>query len=444
MTTAVIGAGVAGLVAAYELVKTGERPIIIEPLAPGGMLRSVQHDGFTLEAGPNVLVERPDVVQLFEELGLKDDICYPAVQPYGQFVWCDGEARKVPSGLCELVRSSLFPLSVKLLLPGRLLLPGIIKPKAEDVSILEFFTPLIGAQVTKNLLDPVLKGIHGGDVATLSARSIFPGLWSAAVQGLSLLGYMRRRPRGGKPAIFVVKGGIQRIADELWARLKDNVELITARVERIARRDGGGYVVNCSNGEQLSVESCIVTSAGASLAGLVHELDKDLGCYIAAQQYASLTVVHFSVPRSEPLIKDAFGILFPGGMPENLLGVMFNSLIFPHVAPPDKHILTVIVGGAQAGDARPDESRLREQVPLLLKRYLGVASAEYLQITQWPRAIPQLVVGHHKIVAEFDRVEAANPGLAFVGVDRGGIGVSDRVRLAKSGVERVRTVKNHG
>jgi oxygen-dependent protoporphyrinogen oxidase len=131
-------------------------------------------------------------------------------------------------------------------------------------------------------------------------------------------------------------------------------------------------------------------------------------------------------------------------MPENLLGVMFNSLIFPHVAPPDKHILTVIVGGAQAGDARPDESQLREQVPLLLKRYLGVGSAECLQVTQWPRAIPQLVVGHHKIVAEFDRVEAANPGLVFVGVDRGGIGVSDRVRLAKSGVERVRTVKNHG
>jgi protoporphyrinogen oxidase len=131
-------------------------------------------------------------------------------------------------------------------------------------------------------------------------------------------------------------------------------------------------------------------------------------------------------------------------MPENLLGVMFNSLIFPHVAPLDKHILTVIVGGAQAGHERPDEVRLREQVPLLLERYLGVVSADCLQITQWPGAIPQLVVGHHKLVAEFDRVEAANPGLAFVGVDRGGIGVSDRVRLAKSGVERIRTAKNHG
>jgi oxygen-dependent protoporphyrinogen oxidase len=444
MATAVIGAGVAGLVAAYELVKRGERPIIIEPSSPGGMLRSIQRDGFTLEAGPNVLVERPDVVQLFQELGMTDDVCYPAVQPYGQFVWCGDKACKVPSGFSELIRSSLFPWSVKLALPVRLLLPGLIKPKAEDVSILEFFTPLIGAQVTKNLLDPVLKGIYGGDVARLSARSIFPGLWSAAVQGLSLLGYMRQRPRGGKPAIFVVRGGIQRIAEALWARIKDNVDLISARADSVSRGEGGGYVIRCSNGAEVAVKSCIVTSAGAGLARLVSELDRDLSSYVSTQQYASLTVVHLSVPRREPLIRDAFGILFPGGMPENLLGVMFNSLIFPHVAPLDKHILTVIVGGAQAGHERPDEVRLREQVPLLLERYLGVVSADCLQITQWPGAIPQLVVGHHKLVAEFDRVEAANPGLAFVGVDRGGIGVSDRVRLAKSGVERIRTAKNHG
>lgn len=176
------------------------------------------------------------------------------------------------------------------------------------------------------------------------------------------------------------------------------------------------------------------------MSSLIGDIDRELREAVRGQEYASLTVVHLSVPRSEPLIRDAFGILFPGGMPENLLGVMFNSLIFPHVAPPDRHILTAIVGGAQAGELIPEEGRLREEVPRLMSRFLGINSAKPILVTKWPKAIPQLTVGHHKLVSKLDRVERENPGIVFVGVDRGGIGVSDRVRLARSGVERLGSV----
>jgi oxygen-dependent protoporphyrinogen oxidase len=444
MTTAVIGAGIAGLVAAHELIKRGERPVIIEPNAPGGMICSEQRDGFTFECGPNVLVERPDMVQLLQEIGLASEVRYPVVPRYGQWIWCDGMPHKVPAGIGELLGSSLFPWSVKLSLPARFLRPNLLKPHAEDVSILEFFTPLIGSQVTRNLLDPVLKGIYGGDVARLSARSIFPGLWSAAARGLSLLGYMRQRAGGKKPAIFVVQGGIQRVVEALWSVVKERVQLVSARAEAITHDGQGGYIIRCSNSLEISAKKCVITTAGEALSSLTVGIDKELSERIQQQEYAGLSVVHIAVSRSEPLIKDAFGILFPGGMPENLLGVMFNSLIFPHVAPSDKHVLTVIVGGAQAGDSMPDEARLREQVPLLLRRYLGINSPEVRLITKWPKAIPQLLVGHHKLVASFDRSEGKNPGIVFVGVDRGGIGVSDRVRLARSGVERLGVVKRDG
>lgn len=443
MTVGIIGAGIAGLSAAYDLVKQGLRPVLIEPESIGGMLRSIQQDGFNLEAGPNVLVERPHIMDLMRELGIQQEVRYPAVQPYGQFVWCDGRAQKVPSGPVELIKSSLFPWPVKLALPFKLILPGLLKPRADDVSVLEFFTPLIGEQVTRDMLDPVLKGIYGGDVEKLSARSLFPALWSAAEKGLSLVGYIRRKPKGGKPNIFVVHGGIQLIANALWSNLQDKVDLVVAKAERLTRREGGGYDVHCSDGRVMRADSVVLTNAGASLSSLIQDIDTPVSARIAAQEYASLTVAHLSVSRSAKLIPDAFGILFPRGMPENLLGVMFNSLIFPHVAPSDKHILTVIFGGAQAGDTRPDEERLRKQIPALLHRYLGIADATFMMLTNWSRAIPQLKVGHHELVSELDRVEARNPGVVFVGIDRGGVGVSDRVRLAREGVERLRG-KRHG
>jgi hypothetical protein len=47
-------------------------------------------------------------------------------------------------------------------------------------------------------------------------------------------------------------------------------------------------------------------------------------------------------------------------------------------------------------------------------------------------------VGHHRLTAALDGAEARHPGLAFVGVDRGGVGVSDRIRVAREGLERIR------
>jgi oxygen-dependent protoporphyrinogen oxidase len=138
------------------------------------------------------------------------------------------------------------------------------------------------------------------------------------------------------------------------------------------------------------------------------------------------------------LIKDAFGVLFKAGMPNDLLGVMFNSQLFPHVAPPDKHVLTAIVGGAQARSKEVNEAELRERLPAQLAELLGLSGVEWLALTSWRDAVPQLKVGHHKVIATLDRVELSNPGLVFAGVDRGGVGVTDRVRIAREAVQRVR------
>ena len=437
MKTAVIGGGIAGLVAANELVKAGHRPVVLELAEPGGMIRTSFLDGFTLEQGPNVLVERPDMKNLLLELGLHDRVRYPVVNPYGQYVWYKGEPVQVPQGIAGLIKSPLFSLSTKLLLPLRLAQPGLLKPQSDDLSVLDFFAPVIGEETARDLLDPVLKGIYGGDVAQLSARTIFPGLWDAAVKGLSLIGYMQQRPRGARPSIMVLEGGIRSVVDALVERTRGRVEWLRGRVERIERVAAQGYRLVCADGASVDVDSCVVTPAGPSLAQMVKGLSGDLAAVLERQEYASLGVVHLSVPRSERLIKDAFGVLFQAGMPNDLLGVMFNSQIFPHVAPPDRHILTAMVGGAQSKSQDFDEAVLRERLPQQVRELLGVSSIEWLGLTTWRNAIPQLKVGHYKVVAKLDETEAAHPGLVFAGVDRGGVGVTDRVRIAREAVERV-------
>lgn len=441
MTAAVIGGGIAGLTAAYELVKAGERPFLIEPGPIGGMVQSAERDGFTLECGPNVLVERPDLKEMLHELQLGDSAVYPSVNPYGQYVWYRDRAVKVPSGFWELLGSPLFTVGTKLLLPFRALTPGVLPQKLPDCSVAEFFRPLLGQHTARHLMDPVLKGIYGGDVGLLSARSIFPALWKAAQQGRSILGYMRSRGANGKPPILVIRGGVQRITDALWREVGPRVEYVPAKVHRIAPLHHKRFKISLVGGREIEADGCVVTVAGNRLAPLTEYFSEDLSTKLAAAKYATLTVVHLRVPRSEPLIPAAFGVLFPGGMPEHLLGVMFNSLIFPHVAPADEHVLTVVLGGAQAGDRIFEEGELRLRIPQLLNTLLGISNSRWISMTQWPMAIPQLEVGHYRLVEQLDECEHRFPGIVFAGVDRGGVGVSDRIRIAKEAIRRFRRAR---
>jgi oxygen-dependent protoporphyrinogen oxidase len=405
------------------------------------MIRSVQKEGFTLECGPNVLVERPDLKSVLETLKLTDDVCYPAVNPYGQYVWYRKRARKVPSSVGQFIFSPLFGALNKVLLPYRAFVPGVLPGDNDDRSVLSFFGPLLGEEVVHNLLDPVLKGIYGGDVDDLSARQIFPGLWQAAKEGKSVVEYMRSRPSKGKPPILVVRGGIQRISDELWHAVENFVSFVPRRVARIVPLAQQRFRLNFHEGDSLEVDGCIVTTAAANSAQLVTQIDERLSADLSRVRVAGLSVVHLKVPRTQKLIPAAFGVLFPGGMPEDLLGVMFNSLIFPHVAPAQYHLLTVVLGGVQAHGRARNEQELRTRIPVLLKQLLGIREVEWLLMTEWPKAIPQLAVGYHKLVEQLDECEKRSPGLVFAGIDRGGVGVSDRIRIACEAVKRFRRVR---
>ncbi len=436
MKTAIIGGGITGLAAAYHLVKRGVRPVIFEPGPFGGMIRSVLRDGFTLEQGPNVLVERPDIVSLLGDLGLQHRVRYPSVEPYGQYVWFRGRPTKVPAGLGELLRSPLFSTRTKLALPMRILLPGTLATPSPDLSVLDFFSPLLGRATVQALLDPVLKGIYGGDVGRLSARMIFPGLWGACSKGDSIMSYLRKRPKGGKPRIFGIEGGIQSIAAALVEFLQGKADFVRQPVESITQ-SAGGFEIRCKDGHRLLSDSCVVTTAGATTASFVGHVSPTLAQRLTQVEFAGLTVVHCALDRTESLIPGAFGVLFPGGMPDNFLGIMFNSVIFPHVAPADKHLVTLVLGGAQAGSAAPDLGRLREALPRLLHSLLGIKKVEWLDAYAWRGAIPQLQVGYSEIVGALDAAESSSPGLVFAGVDRGGVGVSDRLRIARESVEKL-------
>src|SRR5437867_2105603 len=73
MTVAVVGAGLAGLSAAWELSRAGAEVVVLDAgRRPGGMIVTERHDGFIVEGGPDgFLAAEPDIQELARQLAIE-------------------------------------------------------------------------------------------------------------------------------------------------------------------------------------------------------------------------------------------------------------------------------------------------------------------------------------------------------------------------------------
>ena len=81
---AVIGGGIAGLAAAYELRLRGLDVRVLEASErPGGVVHTERFDGWVIDAGPDaLLVQKPAGVALCRELGLGDRLVSTRLPAY--------------------------------------------------------------------------------------------------------------------------------------------------------------------------------------------------------------------------------------------------------------------------------------------------------------------------------------------------------------------------
>ena len=74
MTVAVVGAGLAGLSAAWELSRAGAEVVVLDAgRRAGGMIVTERHDDFIVEGGPDgFLAAEPDIQDLAREVGIEE------------------------------------------------------------------------------------------------------------------------------------------------------------------------------------------------------------------------------------------------------------------------------------------------------------------------------------------------------------------------------------
>jgi protoporphyrinogen oxidase len=98
MRVAVVGAGITGLAAAWELTGRGAEPVLLEGVrSPGGVIVTDRRDGFVVEGGPDgFLAAEPDLQQLAREVGIADQVVDQLAR--GSSVWTGRQLEPLPEG----------------------------------------------------------------------------------------------------------------------------------------------------------------------------------------------------------------------------------------------------------------------------------------------------------------------------------------------------------
>ncbi len=437
----VVGAGLSGLVAAFRAQRAGLKVLVIESASrPGGVIGSVQRDGFLFERGPNSAMDTsPLIGELVADLGLQQQLRWASAAADKRYVVRGGQLIPLPMSPGAFVSTPLFSGGAKLGLLAEAFKPAS-DPQVEE-SIAAFVRRRLGQEFLDYAIDPFVSGIYAGDPQQISVRAAFPKLhaleqrWGSLIRG-QILG-ARERKRAKEKAKNTAKsfsflGGMQTLTDAL-AKALGGVMLNTRATGLARGLDGLTTVQAEQHGQAVGwrARHVVLAVGAAAAADLVRPHAADAAAALGAIDYAPVATVASAYSASDivhPL--DGFGCLLPSLEQRRVLGVLFSSSMFEARAPAGSVLLTTFIGGRR----HPDLAALPEDKIAALAHgehgaLLGTRGApRWQEVTRWQRAIPQYTLGHLSRVARAQVVERALPGVHLCASWLGGVAVGDCVR----------------
>ncbi len=441
----VVGGGIAGLATAYELSQRGVSFVVLEraPRA-GGVILSEEVEGFTIDGGPDsLLIQKPEAIALCKDIGLGDRLV-STLPPRMAYILRGGRLHALPAASVlgiptrfgPFLRTTLFSWAGKIRM-GREL---FIAPRldAADESIGAFMTRRFGQEATTYLAEPLLAGIHAGDVDRLSIRALFPRLADAERKHGSLLKAFRpignpiRNPQSAihntEGAFKSLPGGLSEMVTALVTALGDGAVRTNTGVNAITGE--GPFVVRTSAGEAIDARAVVIATPAYATSVLMRERDAELARLAGEIPYASAATVALAFKRrhvSHPMTGSGF--VAPRVENTGLLAASWLSSKWPNRAPENRALLRTFIGGARDPKAlERSDAELVELSMAALRPLMGISGGPlFSRVYRWERANAQHEVGHLERMAAIERALAHHPGLFITGSGFRGVGIPDCV-----------------
>ena len=445
---AIVGGGISGLAAAYELQRRGISIRLLEASdRPGGVIRTDRFDGWVVDGGPDsLLVQKPAAVALCRELGIADRL-QSTLTPRTAYILRNGRLHALPEGsflgfplrASALANSSLFSLGGKLRMACEVLIPR--SEDDADESIASFVRRRFGQEAVDYLAEPLLAGIHAGDVDRLSVRALFPRLVDAERQSGSIVRAFRAlRMRPSPQGAFVsLPRGVGELVDVLAAAIAPAALETGARVTGV--RHAGAFTVESTSGA-VQARSVILALPAYAAGEILRGVHTGLAALCDDVPYASTATVAFGYSRNQinhPM--HGSGFVVPRMERSPLLAATWVTSKWPHRAPEGHALIRGFLGGGR-DPRRLDQSdeALVDLARDALGDVMGISGAPlFTRLYRWTRQSPQYEVGHLGRLAAIEGHLTRFPGLFVTGSGFRSIGIPDCIADGRDTAARAAT-----
>ena len=485
MRIAVVGGGITGLAAAWELSRqlagaAGPAHIVVLEAGAcvGGKLRSAEIAGHQIDVGAeSMLARRPEALELIAEAGLTDGVVHPTPAPAS--IWSRGQRWPLPPRTLMGVPSD--PDSALGILTAaevtRLRSEPTSSPltqdlstqdlSTEDLSVGDFVESRVGAAVVDRLVEPLLAGVYAGHARRLSLRATVPDLWAAAQTGVGIVDTAAEVARRGdatgrglaaaRPVFAGYRGGLGRLVADLSIRLQANgIEVRTGATVRQLERtpDGWALVLGPTSApERMEVDAVVLAVPAAPTGRLLVEVAPHASRRLQTIVYASMAIVTLALPRSglraDPAGPDGVdlsgsGFLVPPTEPVTIKAATFSASKWQWLDDLDPGVVHLRASVGRQGETATLQREDADLVAVALAD-LGTVLGHALprpvdaHVQRWGGGLPQYAVGHVDRVSSIMTDVARLPGLELAGAAYEGVGVPACIASGRRAARSVAT-----
>jgi oxygen-dependent protoporphyrinogen oxidase len=457
----VVGAGIAGLACAFDLVTHDPSLEIVVVEADdrvGGKIRTTEFAGLAVDEAADAFLARvPWARELCAELDLEAELVSPARN--NAYLYSYGALRRIPSENVLGVPLDLDALAASGIVSAvaveraRQDLVRTVDPVTDelartggDEAIGALIRRRLGDEINDRVVDPLIGGIYAGATHQLSLERTAPLFAAAAVRDASLIHALRvirdeNAAGPARPVFYSHPRGVGRVTDELAHRLGARLRLSSP--VRSIKRHQRGYRVHIGGKSSAIDARAIVLATPTDIAGsLLRSIAPPASDLLTRIDYSSVVLITMAVPKqtvAHPL--DGSGFLVPKCEARSITACSWSSSKWAHLASDRYAIMRVSMG--HIDDERPlsfDDETLVARALRDLHDIMGeLGEPEHVRISRWPHSFPQYRPGHRAHVdAIDDALRACVPHVLVCGAAYGGIGIPATILRARETAERVR------
>ncbi|MAZ96206.1 NAD(P)/FAD-dependent oxidoreductase [Schleiferiaceae bacterium] len=361
-TIYIIGAGISGLIAAYELEQAGYTPVVLEKSdTVGGRVRTVKKNGYHLDLGFQVLLDAYPLANTYLDM----DALHLQRLESGSQIYVEGKRYLIGDAL----------RNIRLLVPTLLADIGSLTDKVKVLALSrrlkkKSLNAIFGSPETSTL-DYLQSQGFSNKIIDRFFRPFFSGIFLESELRTSSRMFEFVYKMFGEGYATIPEQGIGAISEQLKGKLKTTQFQFGQEVKRVTNEH-----ITLANGEQLNHSGVIITANASQLVSNMKD---------QTVEWKSCTCLYFEVDTTS-IPKGTIALVADKGK-------LANNL-YAYKDASGKQLLSVTT----LKHAGKTNEELTQAIEAEVKEYCGIQRIKHIGNFEIPKALPDLT--HLKMTTE--------------------------------------------